>query len=361
MESGNDQAAVEADDQRRAEEPRSSRVACDTEDHSGCPHVPILAAYRILHPHMTVGPNGLATPALTLCRCRCHEGCPVSIRPEPHGWPEGCNCNATLRMRDSERRRVDRGASADPRLLDPVVLKKIAVKSIRTDQARRAATARGAGQRSERIEEIVVEEWRRRGLVPPSGVGMERTIDLIAHPPDLTERARNQARLGSDLFGLPLRVRRATKGGLGRLLERAGRDHGRVFEVAGGDDFVGVSLEPGSDTELERLARQAIFLPSLMCTTTAELKVGAAGDVEVWAFPPPEGPSEATRALGTIPDSAATDFERLLAIAARVHQPCVCLAAVLRRRYGGLEMIIARPLVPDAPAQIGRADESSSS
>ena len=221
-------------------------------DHSGCPHVPIQAADRILHPHMRVGPDGLATPALTLCRCSCHESCPVSTRPEPHGGPEGCNCNVTLRMRHSERRRVDRGASANPRLFDPVVLKKIAVKSVRTHRARRA-TARGAGQRSERIEEIVVEEWRRRGLVPPSGVGMERTIDLIAHPPDLAERACNQARLGSDLFGSPLRVRRATKGVLGPLLERAGRDHGRVFEVAGGDDFVAVSLEPGSDTELERL------------------------------------------------------------------------------------------------------------
>ena len=362
MVAGDDRGGTGADDQLKAEalQRRLSKVACDTEDHSGCPHVPILVASRILHPHMSVGPDEIATPALTLCRCTCHDTCPVSSHPEPHGWPEGCNCNGTLRMRHAERRRVERGTSANPSPFDPAVLKKIAVKSVRTHQARRAATARGAGQRSERIEEIVIDEWRRRGLTPPAGIGMERTTDLIAHPPGWTERARDQARLGSDLFGLPFRVRRATKGGLGQLLERAGRDHRRVFEVAGGDDFVGVLLNPGSDRELERLAGQAVFLPSYMRVTTAELRVRADGDLEVWAYPPPDGPSDAIRAIGRVPDAAATDFKRLLAIAARVGQPCICRAVVLRRREGGLDMIIERPLRPDATGQIGRADESSS-
>ena len=203
---------------------------------------------------------------------------------------------------------------------------------------------RGRGLGPERIEEIVIEEWRRRGIAPPTGLAMERTVDEIGHPPSVAEQVRVQAGLATDLLGLPLRLRRATRGGLNQLLRRVNRHQGKVFEIAVGAGQVPVRTGPSSALLLKSLASQAVFLPSLMRVTNAELRTGAEGSVEVWTYSAEQDTAERSVPIGTIEGPEALPFGHYIAIAELVGQPCICRATLVASRDGGWQMLVGRPL-----------------
>ncbi len=131
----------------------------------------------------------------------------------------------------------------------------------RRRQARRSAIQRAADNWTNKPSAIVAEEWRRHGLEPPTGVVMDRWADQIADPPSLAEQTVNNARILRDLVGLRCRVHRATKGGIGPLIERMGKERGRAYEVATGDEMIEATTEPGSTSYLDELAARAVGFP----------------------------------------------------------------------------------------------------
>lgn len=247
----------------------------------------------------------------------------------------------------AERRAEDRTAGrvrASGQVDVVGILRKSFGESLRKRHARRTAASRGAGLPPDRIEEIVAEEWRRRGLEPPQGSVMETTVDLIAHPPGVVEQVLAHGAVVSDLAGLPWRIRGVVKEGFDRLLAQFDRERGRVFEIATGPGNVPVRVRPGSVPLLRRLAGQAVVLPSFMRATRAELRTGADTSVEVWSVTDDQqGVSEL---IGTVEGSDASLFGRLLATAEIVSQPCRCRATILAGRNGDWRMVLGRPLGP---------------
>ena len=323
------------------------RFRCDGRRHADCPHVPELIAADAFHHSGRVVGTRSPILALSLCACKCHADCPVSDRSDAVEWPSRCTCNGTLKMVRRSRRQVESGwgtKGARPFFLSG--LKDGIARNRRGRLARAAAMKRGAGSSTEQIEEIVRQEWTRRGLDPPARPGLDWVVDEIARPAALRERVGNHVRAGRDLIGLPLRVRRTTRGGVRQLLERAAQSQEDVYEIATGDGYVTVLLHPDSAVALESLARRAVMAPSFMVTTKVELRFGLSGGVEVWTRAGPGESLTAGQLAGAVPDIDAPAYERLISVANRVQQPCLCLAIVARRRDRGREMFVARPIDP---------------
>jgi hypothetical protein len=203
------------------------------------------------------------------------------------------------------------------------------------------------GLAPEQIRRVIKEEWRRHGLDPPKRIVMDRLVDEITRPPNLVERLETKMRLGEDLIGLPLRIRRATRGGIGqKMLDKALSERGRVYEVATGDEHIAVEMNPNAVTDIQRLVAKAVFLPSFVTATKVEIRMGDFGQVEVYPFISPDELA-ASAPLGRVPESESARLQALIQIAQRVRQPCVIRAFLVRARDGGWQVLLPRPLKPE--------------
>lgn len=121
-------------------------------------------------------PGGPAVRDFTLWRCACHSDCALSTGGDVSGWPQRCNCNATLRLRDQgERHDHD-----EFNLFD--ALGRGINEASRERRARNAATAGGKGRTRAEVSAIIDEEWARHGLDPPLEAAKSRLIDDILCP-----------------------------------------------------------------------------------------------------------------------------------------------------------------------------------
>jgi hypothetical protein len=320
---------------------------CDDEDHSGCPHVPFHDAYVRLNPGLTASWPARPSQAIFLCICRCHAACPLASF-DPSQWPGSCTCNGTLRMLDNKAQRKDSGDGEQARSINLGGIVSTGIReTLHKRAARHAVQRRSAELDDHEVRELVAQEWANHGLDPPGTVAADRIADEIAHPPGPVERAQRRLRLARDLVGMPLRLHKATRGGLGETIERAGRDRGKVYEMATGRDPVEVHLASGSAAQLDRIARRAVALPSLMAVAKVELRLSHDGQIEVWDYRPDEPPPELP--IGSLPSSDSTRAGELVRIALAVNQPCVCPAAVLRTRDGPWQLLVRRPLTKHPP------------
>src|SRR6202034_1233260 len=150
-----------------------------------------------------------------LCGCDCHRDCPLVTEELGRGeWLSRCTCNGALQMIDRYQRMPPSTFSPGPVKVDIAGNMREALdKTRRKRTARRAAEERAKGPTVEEVEQIVQEEWRRQGLDIPHRAIARRIADEIVVPPGAMERAARQARLFRDLAGLPIRLRRVTRGG----------------------------------------------------------------------------------------------------------------------------------------------------
>ena len=316
---------------------------CGDGDHSSCPHASFGYALSQVEPDSHRGWIIDDLGGEGLCRCECHRDCPAATGGlAVSEWLYVCTCNGALGMIDRHRRAASSKLSAGPHSVKVFSAIRPGVEQARRKRAaRRAAEKRGEGLTVDAVERIVQEEWRRHGLDSPHGAIARRIADEIVNPPGMVERSARRARLYRDLAGLPVRLRRATRGGLSETLERLGREMGGAFTVATGQQWVEIPLNPGALEEAGEVAGRAVFLPSTMTLTRVEARLAAGGEVEVWPYPP-VGPSD--RALGAVPAGESERLSELIAIATRVDQPCVCPAAFVRARDGGWQVFVNRPL-----------------
>jgi hypothetical protein len=316
---------------------------CADDDHAGCSHAPFLYALGQVDPESRRAWSFDAQESEVLCRCACHRDCPLATEELSIGkWLSRCTCNGALQMIDRHRRMPPSAFSGGPHKLDlSRNMREAFDKTRRKRTARRAAEERARGLTVDEVERIVQEEWGRQGLdVPPLAIA-KRIADEIVHPPGVVERVAQQARLYRDLAGLPVRLRRVTRGGLPHTLERIGRKMGGAFIVATGQELVEIPLDADALDEATDIAGRAVFFPSTMTATRVEARLASDGRVEVWPYPS-TGPSD--RALGVVPPGEAGRLAELIAIATRVDQPCVCSSAFVRARDGGWQLFINRPL-----------------
>lgn len=323
----------------RPDEEYGSR--CVDDDHSGCLHAPF--GYAIIQVDARSDRAWDIDEREGLCRCDCHRDCPLAAGGLVLGeWLSHCTCNGALQMIDHRWRLPPSSLSSGAHNVNLFAAVRPGIeKARRKKRARRSAGRRGTGLSVEAVERIVEEEWRRHGLeVPPPPIA-RRIADEIVDPPGVVERAGQQARFYRDLAGLPVRLRRVTRGGVSETLERLGRKMGGVFNVATGRELIEIPLDARALEEAAEVAGRAVFLPSMMTATRVAARLAVDGRVEVWPYPP-VGPSD--RALGVLPAGEGGRLSELIAIATRVGQPCVCPAAFVRTRDGGWQLFVNRPL-----------------
>ncbi len=218
---------------------------------------------------------------LTVCGCICHADCALSVGGEPSDWSQRCTCNATLKMRNDRDDLARR-----PEGINLVsTLGTIIDQTRRQRRARQAAKTRGRDYSDTRISAIIDEEWARQKLDPPKPLAKQRLIDEILQPLSRTERSRHTAESIRDLVGLPTRLRRATRGGLGALVP--GSDLGPVYTIATGGDTAEVTPDPDGAAEIERIVSEATLAPSSFRSTQAELRAGPDRQVGVWGHSGP--------------------------------------------------------------------------
>ena len=181
-----------------------------------------------------------------LCGCDCHRDCPLVTEELGRGeWLSRCTCNGALQM-------IDRYQRMPPSTFSPGPVKVDIAGNMREalDKTRRKRTARRA------TEERRERTHRRRGRADsPGRVAPPRTRhsppgDRQAHRRRDRGAARSNgagsstARLFRDLAGLPIRLRRVTRG-VFRDPERIGRRMGAAFDVATGKELVEIPLRRG--------------------------------------------------------------------------------------------------------------------
>jgi hypothetical protein len=117
---------------------------CQHGDHQNCSHK-FGAGMSLL------GRN--RQPMALLCRCSCHESCPIGRQPEVPNqeWSDACTCPGSQRLRDIEQR-VRREAETR-RARDAEVLRDVTV---------------GQGRPAEDIQLDILASYEAHGYEPPS-------------------------------------------------------------------------------------------------------------------------------------------------------------------------------------------------
>jgi hypothetical protein len=245
---------------------------CEDDDHSGCPHVQFTTAIQVLPAGVRMVYPGQPELDFTLCQCACHADCSLAGEGEGAGWPDGCSCNETLKMRDRARRMPpsDGGINLSDTLGGGFD------QARRQRSARQAAAARAKDRNPEEIGAIIDEEWSRHGLDGPTGMTRKSEISRITNPPNAIEQAVTTAKFFKDLIGAPLRfrdrVRTATAPEPTDEEEQANNE--RTYEVATGQDRVEVPIDERTRSQLGKVADEGILAPSLARLFTVEIRGG---------------------------------------------------------------------------------------
>lgn len=184
--------------------PRSR--SCTGDRHRDCGH--LLSAAR--------SPG--IRPAVLLCLCTCHSGCPLADRlplVAREVWPAQCACPgaglAAAKLDEAEQEEVPDFAEFERQLQERLA------RSARESQQRRAARreafeatrAASTGKNRAEIRQIYMAELRARGITIPSDLVLDATADAVARNRDkfsVTYSVRVLAEMGRDfrkLFSRP--------------------------------------------------------------------------------------------------------------------------------------------------------------
>jgi hypothetical protein len=312
---------------------KRSHFLCEHAEHSGCPHVLFTTAMDLL-------PSGVRMvhpepPLLDfrLCQCVCHADCSLAGRAESVGWPDGCSCNATLRMRAAAKERPPSDEGVDVF----ASLGRGFDQARRKQSARRAAALRSEGRNPEEVGTIIDEEWSRHGLDEPTGMTRKSEISRITNPPSVIEQAANTTKFFRDLIGAPLRFRDRL-----RQVTSAPPDREeRTYEVATGDDRIEVPVDERTRARLGGVVDEGMLAPSLGRLFTVEVRDGQHNTIELWYRPSSGRPFEP---LASLSPPGSDRFRQPLAAANRVGQRCTSKAFCILDRDGKWSLGISLPL-----------------
>jgi hypothetical protein len=323
---------------------KRSYFLCEHDEHSECPHVLFSTAMELL-------PSGVRMvhpepPELdfSLCQCVCHADCSLADQAESVDWPDGCSCNATLKM----RARAKKLPPSDEGVNVFATLGRGFEQARRKQSARRAAAGRSEGRSPEEVGTIIDEEWSRHGLDEPTGMTRKSEIFRITNPPSVLEQAANTTKFFRDLIGAPFRLRDRLRDVTSAPPDR----EDRTYEVATGDDRMEVQVDEQTRGRLGGVVDEGMLAPSLGRLFTVEIRDGQHDTIELWYRPSPDRSLEPLASLSS-PDSDR--FRRPLAAASRVGQRCTSKAFCIRDRDGQWSLGISLPLSPEE--EEGAADQ----
>lgn len=311
------------------------RTSCDDGDHAGCTHIPYFSAVRVF-PIVDLRFLDLDdTDDLTLCRCVCHQECSMQLRADGTGWPEGCSCNGTLKLRHQFGRHA-----ALPQPTNIVTTGRAAIElNQRKRAAAQAVAARAAGQDNDQVGRILDEEWARQGLERPVGFTRELLISGLMNPRSGTERAVSTAKAFADLATAPGRLR-----SLWRQAKHAEQQEEaeQTYRVASDNKLVEVVVNEVTRPRLsETQAGGFQLFSSIGRGFDVELRQPSER-VEVWC-----GPPASAWHLGTLAPGDTGPFQRAIRVATRVQQRCLCHAVAVRGRDQRWRVGLALPLLAE--------------
>ncbi len=145
--------------------------ACSRDAHVYCPH--LFGIGGGLNPRRLRLEFGAG-----LCRCSCHESCPVRLTAKrmtvpAKAWYASCTCPGA----DRERQRMDDAGVEIPDFGEH--LREAQRRLDARKEASEATRARAAGRGRDEIREIYVEELRSRGLRVPPDRFLDAAVDNI--------------------------------------------------------------------------------------------------------------------------------------------------------------------------------------
>ncbi|HYB89044.1 MAG TPA: hypothetical protein VEC76_19520 [Streptosporangiaceae bacterium] len=280
-------------------------AACATDEHADCAHRKWLG-------------GGLVSGwfIVDLCDCPCHSACPVKGpgRANLDIWRESCVCPAAGRMR-AEEDRLWNGQRLGPPPDMGEIRRQMESRRAARREAVEAVRARPGGKSRPGIRQMLVGEFRSRGLDEPPELILDADVDYIAAGSGPLVTVRQLARI----FGA-LRSAGREIGTTGAIFHDAHRMRG--FD--GRDPYfvmpdksrpmVDVVLEPGAG----RLLRASDDPVPVSLEPVGPVSDGPAG-VRVYVE---------TRLAGTLSPRDAAVYRRALEAAERLSQTLMVMGMV---------------------------------
>jgi hypothetical protein len=267
------------------------------------------------------------TTSIRLCRCLCHQDCPMAEQESADGWPEACACPGALRFLKTQTRRdlgTQMRASLD--------------RSRRTTQARRDLRHRAKGLRRDQVEDLLDVVWGEHELPAPDGPARPALIDQAMGLTSPLDQARTTVDVlqgtGRWIGGI-IKVLRGTDNESPPMFQTTD------FRIEGGNGWAEVDLDADAQPRLGAMGHPALFASRTATMGLVELREGSEGSVGVWERS--TGTNESSSRFGVLPSTKIEPYRRSLAAGARVGQVVVCTALRMSSRDGGWRLYVALP------------------
>ncbi len=271
-----------------------------------------------------------------LCRCPCHQDCPLSDQSTGLGWPERCLCNGThhfFRLRS--RQDFD---------LREVISNSID-ESRRRSKARSELRQRARGLSSEQIDGLIDRIWSAHGLPLPHAPARPTLVDWALHPPTRLEELKVNLDvlhgMGKGISNIVGMIRKSSQGlDIGESRQR------EAFQIEASDDSLEVALNADAQGRLSSMTDRAIWQVRMLTPIVVSLRTGSDGGLEVWEWEPePLGlPAE----LGHLSPEQSTPWLPYVWAAERVGQVATCRASRAGAPNNYWRLYVRTPYTPPA-------------